>query len=237
MGCDIHIYVERKRDGKWEAVSGEDPMQNWFKKQYEQAVTPSMIKYYRECYEEHMKPCYENWIYDGRNYRLFSLLANVRNGIKKRWMGIENVGHFVKPISVPKGLPDDASEVVKEGYSVYSYDGRSKSFLTLQELIDGTKNDKKFVCRYLVSKEEYVQYKVYGYPNSWSSWSNARLVSNFEMEQWIAGIIEFDDKEFIQTVVEWEEDMERTGVYEIIKKLKDFCEDPENIRIVFWFDN
>jgi hypothetical protein len=45
---------------------------------------------------------YEKEIYHERNYSLFALLANVRNSAG------------VKPISEPRGLPEDVSEIVKK---------------------------------------------------------------------------------------------------------------------------
>ena len=50
MGCDIHLYVERRENGQW--VSAD----KW---------TPN--------------PYYENRFYTGRNYELFAMLADVRN--------------------------------------------------------------------------------------------------------------------------------------------------------------
>lgn len=235
MGCDIHIFVERRRGDKWETVSGKDPMQDWYKKQYKKATNIESIKFYRERYEKSMNPCYKNWICDTRNYRLFSLLANVRNGISIRF-GEISTGHRLVPISDPKGLPEDVTDIVKEEYEMWGCDSHSASYLTLKELIDGTKN-KKIFYRYLVSKEEYVQYKTGGHPESWCGGSNAKLITNEEMDRWIAGEIQFGENEFIHTILEWEEDLGETGIFHIIKELEDLLENPENVRIVFWFDN
>ena len=55
MGCDIHLFVEVKKDGKWEAIDK-------FEEEDGCIYAP-----------------YEEQIYKGRNYPLFALLANVRN--------------------------------------------------------------------------------------------------------------------------------------------------------------
>lgn len=60
MGCDIHLYVERKNpvSGQWEFVpaEGHAPQDEWDKKNNRW-----------------------DW-YGGRNYDLFAILADVRNG-------------------------------------------------------------------------------------------------------------------------------------------------------------
>lgn len=86
MGCDIHTFVEVQKNGKWEAVPnpagckpcwmGED---GW------------------ELYG-----LYSGWVYEDRNYTLFSALAGVRNR------------YGVTPFGYPRGIPDDASPQVRE---------------------------------------------------------------------------------------------------------------------------
>ena len=55
-------------------------------------------------------------------YLLFALMAGVRNN----W--------DLKPISEPKGMPDDASIVVKLSRKAYGSDGHSDSYLTAAEI-------------------------------------------------------------------------------------------------------
>ncbi len=84
MGCDIHLYVEARENGKW---------------------------------------AHKNVIgYNGREYNLFSVLANVRNR------------HDLTPICEPKGLPTGMSSEVanKMESGVYAY--HSHSWLTLSEI-------------------------------------------------------------------------------------------------------
>lgn len=57
MGCDIHLFAEVRREGKWKFVS----------KAPSGSVDPDPI------------PDYGDQFYSGRNYELFALLANVRN--------------------------------------------------------------------------------------------------------------------------------------------------------------
>ena len=57
-----------------------------------------------------------------RFYMLFAKLANVRN----------NFG--IQPISEPRGIPDDASYLVKKSYESWKDDAHSASFITCEEI-------------------------------------------------------------------------------------------------------
>jgi hypothetical protein len=61
----------------------------------------------------------------GRDYALFSVLANVRN-----YDGIECVS------GDHKGFPESASDVVRDKYERWGDDGHSHSFLDLYEISD-----------------------------------------------------------------------------------------------------
>ena len=100
MGCDIHLFVEVEHDGTWNSVD------EW------------------ETEDGYTSVVYEKQYYNGRNYDLFALLANVRNY------------NNVKPMKCPVGLPDDVSYQVMQKSESYGSDGHSHSYLTLKELID-----------------------------------------------------------------------------------------------------
>lgn len=100
MGCDIHMMAERKTIQGWQAIG--------------------------EWSERYGIPW--PWEpYDNRNYRVFGLLANVRNGYGVA--GIE-MGDAVVPIAEPRGLPEDAdprtiawvSELADHSFSHVSLD-------------------------------------------------------------------------------------------------------------------
>lgn len=59
-----------------------------------------------------------------RDYRLFAILAGVRNA--------ENI----TPISDPRGLPEDASRVMKGWHEHWGSDAHSASYVTLDEIQD-----------------------------------------------------------------------------------------------------
>lgn len=114
MGCDIHLYAERKRetDHKWERVHPpvefRDP---WYVKM------AAEDRYYAE-------DARTEW-FSGRNYSLFAMLAGVRNYDE------------IEPLCEPRGIPDDLSP---ELLSIYrqvddgSMGDHSFSWLTLGEL-------------------------------------------------------------------------------------------------------
>lgn len=107
MGCDIHLYVEVKKDGKWVSADTWETDDGW----------TDVTKHF----------------YSGRNYDLFAMLANVRNG--RGFAGCDT-GDGFNPISEPKGLPEDVSPEVKKLSEQWDADGHSHSHLTVQELLD-----------------------------------------------------------------------------------------------------
>ena len=107
MGCDIHLYVEKKVDGKW---------------QFQGKLTEN------DCISFE-GPSF----YDGRNYNLFAILADVRNC--RGFAGIKT-GKGFNPISDPRGFPEDASAECKALVESWDCDGHSHSYHTLRQLLN-----------------------------------------------------------------------------------------------------
>lgn len=103
MGCDIHTHVEYKN-------FKVDP---WQSGDYFIKAGAGYIK---------VDFC------EDRSYRLFAVLANVRNR------------EGVEYISEPRGIPSDATEYTRECYKIWDIDAHSASYLTLKELIDFRKS-------------------------------------------------------------------------------------------------
>lgn len=105
MGCDIHMYTEYHRDGKWlpadawaaDTKYGEKPMR----------------------IPQHLRPP------QGRDYDFFGWLANVRNGT---W------GEDFPVIAQPRGLPEDCCATIRAESIGWGCGGHSHSWLTLAEL-------------------------------------------------------------------------------------------------------
>lgn len=201
MGCDIHLYVERLNDDL----------------QWEFVPAPADAKY-------------GEWFGD-RNYNLFAMLADVRNG---RGFGGVDTGNRVEPISAPRGIPADASARYKQeaGYDPcceeyrasdwerhkegcneingWGDDGHSHSWFTARELHD-VNWDQPITHRGVVTPTQYRVLKEKGSPDAWSAnvWGgNIQHVSNNEMETLIStGAVKTDDTKWGSsthyTQVEW----------------------------------
>lgn len=113
MGCDIHFFVETKQqDGSWK-IHGEFELDGT-------SVDDWLIQKDRP-------------LYTGRCYNLFAILADVRNG---RGFAGTKTGEGFNPISLPRGVPDDASKEYKAIVEQWGYDGHSHSYHTIRQLLD-----------------------------------------------------------------------------------------------------
>lgn len=137
MGCDIHMYVERKTNNGWFNCDYFVPNINYRKGMCEEAKWAQVP------------------IYDDRSYSLFATLANVRN-----------YGH-TEYISEPKGIPDDACEYIREEYDAWYFDAHSASYLTLQELIDFHEAGHPLKHRGMLSPEQLKEFDEGILPNHW----------------------------------------------------------------------
>jgi hypothetical protein len=224
MGCDIHLYVEKRDGDRW--VSADKWSPNEYHAKYPEDGEP----------EYEIK--YEDRFYRDRNYDLFAMLANVRNGVG--FAGCDT-GDGFKPIALPKGLPADVSPEIRAESDRWNGDGHSHSYLTLAELEAYDWQGSRTNQRGWVSAEEFKNFRLNGKPNSWSggvSGYGVRHISNEEME----GRLKYDgDTRSCYTQVEWGETYaEAAGRFltETMPKLRDLaCGDPESVRIVFFFDN
>ena len=217
MGCDIHCYAEVKKDKKWEKVGAI------FKNEYTYPGAEKVVD----------EPLH------GRNYDLFAILANVRNG--HGFAGCVT-GEGFNIISEPKGLPKDASKEIKKIAKEWGEDGHSHSWLTVKEL-EGFDWDQVTVHQGVVGPEEYAQYKEEGMPESWSGGcggANVVSLSNQEMDKLLTGERKKEkDKHYI-TTIKWEESYRNAAGHFLFKEALPALKrlgDPENVRIVFWFDN
>lgn len=125
MGCDIHIHAERRirerGDGTFTWKEIEGPRRRCWSCQDRE--TEEIVK---------GKPCYwcagvgvktEEW-YEGRDYDLFAVLADVRNS------------NHVEPIEPPRGIPADADYDVEEAHKKWGLDAHSASWFTVAEILE-----------------------------------------------------------------------------------------------------
>jgi hypothetical protein len=264
MGCDIHLYLEKrvyryddkeKKNGIW--VNADKWTRN-----HRLALYPD-----DEDERNEWELDYHDRIYTGRNYDLFAILANVRNGYG--FAGVPTGSGFV-PIAMPKCFPEDVSLTVKRESDGWGCDGHSHSWFTLKELLDYDWEQGVTEHQGVVSAEEYKVFKKEGKPKSWCgmiSGVGIEFISNEEMDQYIEGTSdlpsemehELSEEEGAEatktkvkcryyTTIQWKEGYKaccRHFVEETIPKLQNMVgtewgklvPEPEDLRIVFWFDN
>ena len=112
MGCDIHFHVEARGRGGWERVEATSP-----NPYADIEGEPATVR--------------ESW-YRSRNYSLFAMLADVRNG---HGFAGSDTGDPVVPIADPRGLPSDVSPEVRSESEQIGEDGHSHSHFSLAELL------------------------------------------------------------------------------------------------------
>jgi hypothetical protein len=226
MGTDIHLAVEHYIDGEWVNV------------------TP-----FRE--DDGYLSNYPNGYYESRNYGLFAILADVRNGLG--FAGVVTGDGYV-PIHPQRGIPSDASSIVRRWCEEGDH---SHSWATVKELLeyDWTQTT---VRRGVVDIKEFMRFKLWGKPESWCGaigGHNIKHISNDEMLDRVYLICEkygqltYADFHRLKnlpsrlegsyTAVEWSQpyyDVVQNFLHETMPKLWRVGK-PENVRIVYWFDS
>jgi hypothetical protein len=236
MGTDIHLWVEKQsKDGTWYAVKGtNEPHLQWMIGIVNDKTTTSS-KYWKERIKEVMAGTYQDWLYEGRNYDLFAILANVRNG--RGFAGIET-GTGFDYIHDPRGFPDDVSDEVGDP----SW-GHSASWLSAREIVEFNW-DQKTIQYGVVNEGQYKVFKEKGAPESYSggvSGLTIQHISNEEMEDLINGTYPRQEDMEYYTRVSWGE-LYKDAVGDFydwsIPKLKELAgDDLDSVRIVFFFDS
>ncbi len=232
MGCDIHIYAEVRKTklnvfggqvDKWEFQ--EDRFRN-------ENYNPKYPKteWNREFTSEP---------YPHRNYNLFAILANVRNGYG--FAGVDT-GDGFKPISIPKGLPDDVSPQIKEVSDRWGVDGHSHSYHTLSDLKSYDWNQVS-VLRGVITLNQYSEIRGTGKsPDSWCgavSGRNIVTVSMSEADALLANPAHRNSSSDYYVRYQWQETYSGcvgSFLTESIPALERLGND-DDVRIVFWFDN
>lgn len=195
MGADIHLYTEK--------IKSVNSVNKW--------VNCDHWKLNPYFGDDEYEPEWELVsLYRNRNYNLFSVLANVRgNGA----------------ICPPRGLPEDASEIVKKESDRWDGDGHSHSYFTLAELKEYYNNNSHTPYNGFLSKRQIKQLDEDGItPYHWLEWSDPELeYREWKEESPVKVLIDSLDKRMREEF--WIRDGEETPEFD------------EKIRVVFWFDN
>jgi hypothetical protein len=224
MGCDIHMNYEMKSDESWKFL---DYTSEFIQGTYDDGSP----KYNYDL-------MFDSPLHVNRNYDLFAILANVRNGYG--FGGVPTSNGF-EVISLPRGLPVDATDEVRAISDEWGDDGHSHSWFLLNEVIDYDYS-KTIIKTGIVSVEEYKSYLANGKPDGWCGGVAGKMVQHVtvkDMEKIVKG--DFDIKEGINyfTSVAWEETY-RSAIGDGWFKTMEYLNDnygADNIRLVFWFDN
>lgn len=146
MGTDISMYAEVRKNKQWAKV-GKVFKNTW---------------YSSERPESEWNTPFTDHPYDDRNYDLFAILADVRNGFG---FARSKTSNGFNPIAEPKGLPDDITKEVKKLLEDWGY---GYSWFTLKELkeYDWNQTVNHFG---VLSEEEYKKMRETGeHPECWS---------------------------------------------------------------------
>jgi hypothetical protein len=248
MGCDIHMIVERRVNGKWERVERLPPRTcTWCDGLGHYENRPK-----DKCYGCNVRakritgestPGQDCTPYNDRNYTVFSVLAGVRND------------GYITPIDKPRGLPDDATHATGkdedgDDKARWEHGDHSFTWLTLREVLDydwkRARKDEGFV-----TAEVFKAWDANGgngCPEEWCkgvAGAGIEQVTNSRMREYVAdGMKEHElieriaGKRQYYTLVQWS-----TSVADRCKDFLAFVEslaplgEPENVRLVFGFDS
>lgn len=205
MGCDIHICCEVRR------------MDVWY-----DATLYKVNRYYDPTHPESGEPMYvPKYIFEGRDYKLFSILAGVRN-----------YGD-VEPISEPRGLPYNVSASVKEQSDAWGIDGHSHSYLTLRELMEYQTAHRTVPYSGMISPEQRKLLEKHGIsPETWCQYTNMPDYERCEWNEACSGLKTLiDDLKKLTADEFWLSYLDET------RKEGGILQHADDVRIVFWFDN
>lgn len=259
MGCDIHMFAEKKVNGKWEQIG------KVFENPYYSPDRESKID--EDGYE--WNPTHTNQPYKGRNYDLFAILADVRNG--RGFAGVKT-GEGFNPISSPKGLPKDISkELLKEdictiedgdyevselsnwverGYSEWieenvsctNPDSHSHSYFTIKELKDYDWHQITMKVG-VITLNQYKGIKEKGgAPDGWSGsvgGGNVITIDEPTADLFLKGELPELSTNDIYVSYHWtiKYSEHAESFLNTTIPLLEAIGEPEDVRIVFWFDN
>lgn len=251
MGCDIHAEIEHKQDGYWRPVDwpivecwscngtgitpewpGERKNPNAGKPCHSCAVRPSVHDEYNlKRWIGEPGKIRERWL-DARNYSRFAILANVRNGYG--FAGVDT-GDGFRPISEPRGLPDDVGYQFTD--DPYCFGDHSFSWLRIDEILsyDFTQTTKR---RGFINGEQFKIWESEGMPNTWSGMVSGSSITHVSNEEMRVLVRSGADTEHTYTQVEWTRTYGEEFGLEALAQLKALRESLDGeLRIVFGFDS
>ena len=239
MGTDIHVWVEVKDEiGLWEPTHAEFPAP------YDEDETighfiPSKWDADNPMRAENVRR-HGQTMWMGRNYSLFGILADVRNG--RGFAGID-MGDPLSVIAAPRDLPEDVSPLVRA--AACEYQGHDTSWLTLEE-IDDFDWEQTATLRGVVDWEAFLKWKKDGArPYEYCGSISGRSIVTMSADMAISivdcdhTVVQLYPGAEVHVQVEWHEpyrDLCREFLQDFVPVLRTLGE-PQDVRMVFWFDS
>src|SRR6185295_15976002 len=176
-GCEVESILAPFRGGTWR------PPGQWVLHEWEKAYhTGEFYDDEKTVPQKDYTRLFLDPLHIGRDYDLYAILANVRNG---RGFGGMDTGDGFIPIADPRGLPPDVTPQVAAESDRWEGAGHSHSYFTVAEMLayDWTQSTSH---RGWVTAAEYTEFKEKGKPSSWSGGVSGSIIehlSNGEMEE------------------------------------------------------
>lgn len=237
MGCDVHSMVEVKQD-RWESdrqwsVPGLPwiigaPSTRWV--EMEDEIFP-LASWRGEGFGK--IPL------DDRNYTLFALLADVRNG--RGFAGVKT-GDRIQPLAEPRGVPTDASYAWLAVVDGWGPDMHSHTWFTLAELLDHPLFNQRLVRTGAISALEYERIKREGgMPQSWSGGVGGPGIRTVSVDEYEAGErgTPYTQEEVDRMRVAWRESAAKRGesIEDVDKRLDDHIAEGRTYVQYVWEDS
>ncbi len=212
MGIDISFYAERRQpDGSFALVSGMEPNEYLFlgdEEKYSDDSPPWPPLIPKESLDI------------GRNYPLYAILADVRNGMRTADDAL------FETIASPRGLPTNLSPELKAFTDEWG-EMIAPSWLWLDEVLAFPWQEKVIVHEAMVDERAA---PAFGYKRPlfpWQEWHGPKTPRvGLPYEQWPEGV-----------PVRWQVTYDEAvgGIAEIMEPLLGLG-DPADTRLVFWFN-
>lgn len=188
MGTDIHPAIEVRRNGVWRFYRPKEPCR-WYHEVWTASDIANVNSHNPE-YAKTLKVGDRKYAWDrcktripdffsDRNYRVFAVLGNVRNGVG--FAGVYT--HDTLPyIQDNRGLPDDLDP---KTYAKLSHE-HSDGWVTLAELKDFD-YDQTFTEGGVIEEQEFLKMCHTGEtPETWSGWISGPGITILEPDQYAA---------------------------------------------------
>jgi hypothetical protein len=196
MSLLMFMYAEKSIGDKWELIGEMESAEEY----YIDDVKTKPIEIFKEDY------C---------NYNLYAILANVNNDYNSDKEKYEY-------ISVPRGIPNNACEIIKKWKKALGEDVNYPSWLYIDEIIRFDWNQKVVKIK-MVDRKYAPLFKGESYP--------------FPYKEWPDEIISYSEYHRDGVEVAWTENYAESVGANFMEFLKTIVrkENPKKARVVFWF--